>query len=167
MAVSLTEFCKQLTDTDLVAEHDLARCLQKCESAGSDEERVKLLAKVLVKEKLLTLFQVQQVYAGKAQTLFLGSYVIEDKLGEGGMGMVFRARHQHMDRHVAIKVLSPKLTKNADLLKRFRREVKALAALSHGNIVIAYDAGEARGIHFLAMQYVAGTDLSSLVKSRG
>ncbi|MCA9082899.1 MAG: DUF1080 domain-containing protein, partial [Planctomycetaceae bacterium] len=167
MALSLTEFCKQLTDTDLVAEDDLARCQQKCESAGSDEERVKLLAKVLVKEKLLTLFQVQQVYAGKVQTLFLGSYVIEDKLGEGGMGMVFKARHQHMDRHVAIKVLSPKLTKNADLLKRFRREVKALAALSHGNIVIAYDAGEARGIHFLAMQYVEGTDLSSLVKSRG
>jgi serine/threonine protein kinase len=165
--LTLKQFCAQLTDHDLIGQQDLSRLLQQCESAGSDDECLKLLAKLLIRESPLTLFQMQQVYAGKTASLFLKSYIIEGKLGDGGKGMVLKARHRHMDRHVAIKVLSPKLTKNADLLKRFRREMKALAALDHPNIVSAYDAGEARGIHFLVMQYVDGQDLSSLVKRSG
>jgi serine/threonine protein kinase len=72
-----------------------------------------------------------------------------------------------MDRVVALKVLSPTVTKTPEAVRRFQREVKAAAKLEHQNVVTAYDADEAGGTHFLVMQYVDGADLSSLVRSKG
>ncbi len=97
----------------------------------------------------------------------MGNYVILDRLGTGGMGQVFKARHRKMDRIVAIKMLPPDTLRSADALKRFLREVKAVARLSHPNIVTAYDADEAKGVHFLVMEYVEGENLSALVKRNG
>jgi tRNA A-37 threonylcarbamoyl transferase component Bud32 len=83
------------------------------------------------------------------------------------MGLVLKAEHRRMERLVALKVLSPKVTKSPEALRRFQREVKAAARLEHPNIVTAHDADEANGTHFLVMQYIDGTDLSSLVKKSG
>ena len=99
--------------------------------------------------------------------LVLGAYKIIRKLGQGGMGMVFLAEHQRMKRLVALKVLPPQLTRQPAAIQRFQREVHALARLSHPNIVTAFDADEARGLHLLVMEYVDGTDLSVLVKKQG
>ena len=107
------------------------------------------------------------VYKGKTKGLLLGNYKILDKLGQGGMGMVLKAEHQRMGRLVALKVLSPTVTKNADAVLRFQREVRAAAKLEHSNIVTAYDADEASGTHFLVMQFVDGRDLSQVVKQKG
>ena len=96
-----------------------------------------------------------------------GSYTIENKIGEGGMGHVYHARHVTMDRDVALKVLTPKLMDSPDAVARFHREIKAAAKLQHPNIVTAFDAGEQDGLHFLVMEYVEGRDLSSYVKSKG
>jgi serine/threonine protein kinase len=82
------------------------------------------------------------------------------------MGQVFKARHQHMDRFAAIKLLPTSLTKDEAAVKRFQREVKAAAKLSHPNIVQTYDAGVQRGVWYLVMEYVDGQDLSALVKQR-
>lgn len=100
-------------------------------------------------------------------SLVLGNYAVLEKIGEGGMGTVFKARHQRMERIVALKILSKILTNEPDAIQRFKREVIAAARLVHPNIVTAYDADESKGIHFLVMEYVDGEDLSSLVKQTG
>jgi len=162
MAMSLDSFAAQLSRHGILAESDVTTL--RSEHAPADAEQ---FARILVKQKKLTAYQAQQVYAGKAKTLVLGNYLILDKLGQGGMGMVLKARHRRMDRLVALKVLSPTVVKTPDLLARFQREVKAAARLEHQNIVIAFDADEANGTHFFVMQYVEGTDLSVLVKTAG
>ncbi len=96
-----------------------------------------------------------------------GEYTVLDRLGAGGMGEVFKARHRRMNRIVAIKVLASAAMRSPDAVKRFQREVEAAARLSHPNIVTAYDAGEQDGVHYLVMEYVAGRDLSSLLRERG
>ncbi|HPP51706.1 MAG TPA: protein kinase, partial [Thermoguttaceae bacterium] len=90
-----------------------------------------------------------------------------DKIGQGGMGMVLKARHRRMDRLVAIKTLRPQAMQDPKAVERFYREVKAAARLNHPNIVTAYDAGEHQGIHYLVMEYVDGQDLARLVKQHG
>lgn len=97
----------------------------------------------------------------------LGNYILEDRIGQGGMGEVFKARHRRMDRVVAIKVLSANLTRNEEAISRFHREVKAVAQLNHPHVVTAYDADEADGIHFLVMEYIEGASLMSLVATSG
>lgn len=124
-------------------------------------------ATLLVAREKLTPYQVDELFAGRGASLALGDYVILDRVGAGGMGQVFKAEHKHMGRLVAIKLLPPALTKDEGAIKRFQREVRAAARLSHPNIVQAYDAGVVRGAHFLAMEYVDGRDLSELVKRRG
>jgi len=96
-----------------------------------------------------------------------GRYRILGRCGSGGMGVVYRAEHRLMGREVALKVIRPHLLRRTDAIDRFRREVRAAALLSHPNIVSAYDAEEADGFHFLVMEYVAGSDLASVVAERG
>src|SRR5690606_13492072 len=89
------------------------------------------------------------------------------KLGEGGMGAVYKARHTKLDKIVAIKVLPAERMKDKGAVARFEREMRAVGKLEHPNIVRAMDAGEAGGMHYLVMEYVQGVDLSQLVKQRG
>ena len=90
-----------------------------------------------------------------------------DRLGEGGMGVVYKAEHRMMGRVVALKVLAPHLTANSEAVARFLQEVAAAGKLSHPNIVISHDAGEASGQHFLVMEFVEGISLDRLVSRRG
>ena len=124
-------------------------------------------AKALVKQATLTKYQAEQILSGKANSLVLGNYVILEKIGQGGMGQVLKAKHRRMDRTVALKILSPNVTKTPEAVQRFQREVRAAAKLEHPNIVTAYDADEANGTHFFVMQYVDGRDLSGFIRSQG
>ncbi|QDU28866.1 Serine/threonine-protein kinase PknB [Anatilimnocola aggregata] len=103
----------------------------------------------------------------KGETRVLGNYTVLEKLGQGGMGAVYKAEHQRMERIVALKVLSPAITKTPEVVRRFQQEVKAAAKLTHPNIAHAYDADVADGTHFLVMEYVDGRDLASLVNEVG
>lgn len=163
MAVSLEQFVKQLEESGLVVSDELKDLLPPLANPTDAEA----LTRELVRQKKLTKYQVEQISRGKGKSLVLGNYVILDKLGQGGMGMVLKARHTRMDRVVALKVMSSAAMKSPDAVQRFHREVKAAAKLEHPNIVTAYDADEAQGTHFLVMQYVEGTDLSALVKMKG
>ncbi|MGE3806302.1 MAG: serine/threonine-protein kinase [Gemmataceae bacterium] len=125
------------------------------------------LARELVKRGYLTAFQVNQVSQGRVKDLLVGQYLIMERLGEGGMGQVYKARHQAMGRVVALKVMRPERLANQDSINRFRREIRAAAQLSHPNVVLAYDADEVNGQHYFAMEFVEGIDLSRLVKARG
>lgn len=160
-AVTVEHFKRQMIASGLVPDGVLS---QHISSEISDAEQ---LSRLLVKQKLLTPYQARQLLAGKGTTLVLGNYVVLEKLGQGGMGMVLKARHRRMDRIVALKILSTNVTKNATAAKRFQREVKAAARLEHPNIVSALDADEVNGTPFLVMQFVEGTDLSALVKKNG
>ena len=97
----------------------------------------------------------------------LNGYQILGELGRGGMGVVYKALHQRMNRTVAVKVIEQSHLANPDAIHRFYREVQAAAQLSHPNIVLAYDAGEYDGSNYFVMEYVEGLDLGSLIKQRG
>src|SRR5690348_12878598 len=89
----------------------------------------------------------------------LGPYEIVSPLGAGGMGEVYRARDQRLERDVAIKVLPDHLAQDAEALTRFEREAKAVAALSHPNILAIHDFGKEQGISFAVMELLEGETL--------
>lgn len=97
----------------------------------------------------------------------LGIYQIEEKLGTGGMGAVYRAWHTKLHRTVAIKVLRSSRLSDPDAVSRFEREMKAIGGLDHPNVVRATDADEDHGTHYLVMEHVEGIDLSLLQKRIG
>lgn len=99
--------------------------------------------------------------------LLAGRYRILEKLGEGGMGAVYKAHDERLDRDVAVKVLPPHSLHDADALARFQRESRALAKLSHPNIIQAYDNGDDNGRHFLVMEYVEGFSLAAILQQQG
>jgi serine/threonine protein kinase len=127
----------------------------------------KEMARALVARDWLTPFQVNQIFLGKYAGLVLGSYLLLERLGEGGMGTVFKARHRTMDRIVAVKVIRKERLNHPEAVGRFRREIKVAAQLNHPNIVKAFDADEVGGTHLLVMEYVEGTDLAKLLKQQG
>ena len=97
----------------------------------------------------------------------LGEYELLAKLGQGGMGTVYKARQTKLDKLVALKVLPEHKMQDARAVARFEREMRAVGRLRHPNIVEAYDARDVEGTYFLAMEYVEGLDLSELVRRRG
>ena len=101
----------------------------------------------------------------------LGEYIILDRLGAGGMGHVYRAKHRTMDREVAIKILPKRLSSDPFSVERFYAEVRAQGRLMHPNIVTAFDAGCHRtrnhSIHYLVMELIQGESLSQRIASHG
>jgi serine/threonine protein kinase/formylglycine-generating enzyme required for sulfatase activity len=97
----------------------------------------------------------------------IGEYRLEQPLGAGGMGTVWRAVHTRLDKPVAIKLLSRRLMAQPNAVTRFAREMKAVGRLTHPHIVEALDAGEWDGIPYLVMEHIVGIDLSQLVHGRG
>ncbi|MGI8977760.1 MAG: protein kinase domain-containing protein [Pirellulaceae bacterium] len=166
MLLSADQFAKAVITAGLSSADEI-KTLWNGLPAGQRPKDGETFAQVLIQREKLTQFQAKEILTGGATPLVLGDYILLAKIGAGGMGQVFKARHRRMDRLVAIKLLPSSMTKDEAAIKRFEREVKAAARLSHPNIVVAYDAGRAKGQNYLAMEYVEGTDLSSHVKRRG
>lgn len=97
----------------------------------------------------------------------IGQYRLLNVIGKGGMGIVYKARHERLDMTVAIKILAEHLTHDPQAVARFEREMKAVGTLYHPNIVRATDAGTDHGRHYLVMEYIEGRDLSQIVRSHG
>jgi serine/threonine protein kinase len=125
------------------------------------------LAGELIRRSWLTPYQVNQILQGRADGLLLESYVLLERLGEGGMGQVFKARNWKLDRPVALKLIRKERLNNPEVIRRFQREVRACAQLNHPNVVHAYDCGQCGDRHFYVMEYVEGTNLAQLVRRDG
>src|SRR3954453_9595693 len=96
-----------------------------------------------------------------------GGCLIEELIGRGGMGVVYRARQLELNRAVAIKLIAPERTGEATARERFLREAHAAAAVEHPNVLPVYRAGIEDGQAYLVMRYVAGEDLRTLVRANG
>jgi len=166
MSITFDEFIESVTASGLMDAEEVQSFLDLLPLEGRPKTAEEL-ARELHRAGKLTKFQAQAIYQRKTRGLVVGNYVVLDKLGKGGMGAVYKAQHKRMKRVVALKMLPSSATKSADAVKRFQREVEAAAKLSHPNIVTAYDADEAKGVHFLVMEHVDGQDLYALVKDIG
>lgn len=164
-APTIEVFVGRLVSTRLMTalEVETFRCALPADKQGDAQT----LARELVQKGKLTRYQATALYQGKEKGLVFGDYIVLDRIGAGGMGQVLKARHQRMDRIVALKVLPAAFSKNPDHVKRFEREAKAAARLNHPHIVTAYDAGQQSETHYLVMEFVDGSDLATLVKNSG
>jgi len=125
------------------------------------------VAKELLKQGWVTPYQVNQLLQGRGAELVLGDYLLLERLGEGGMGQVFKARHRLMDRTVAIKVIRKELLAHPGAVERFQREIRLIAQLDHPHLVRAHDAARVGDTLYLVTEYLEGTDLHRLVQKSG
>lgn len=142
---------------------EIRKSMAGADSAGEIDD--KAIAAKLMEQGILSEYQADQLNAGRTK-LNLGPYIITDWIGQGGMGQVFKAVHEMMGRECAVKVL-PLSKSTEESIANFRREIRMQAKLDHPNLVRAYDAGEDGNVHYLVVEYVPGTDLRRLVRSKG
>jgi serine/threonine protein kinase len=121
----------------------------------------------LLLEAGLTRFQTKIAIAGHASRLAFGPYILLEKIGEGGMGVVYKARHARLGRVDAVKVLRTDKVKSRTVAKRFLREIQFTSSLEHPHVVRAHDAGVVGQQLYLATEYIEGTDLATVVQTRG
>ena len=96
-----------------------------------------------------------------------GRYRIEQRLGIGGMGAVFKARDLELDRDVALKMIRPELEADPEVLARFKQEIILAREITHRNVVRIFDLGQAEGFKFISMEFIAGKDLTGIIRERG
>jgi len=166
MLESLDQFGRKLSDSGLLSKQQLD---DFCDSLPGEQRPSKPdeLGRTLVERNLITEFQLTEVASEDPEPLVIGDYVIQEKIGEGGMGTVFKAQHRLMKRTVAVKKMTAAIGEDDSALKRFEREVEISASLNHINVVAALDAREKNGTHYLIMEYVPGQALSQIVQDRG
>ncbi len=166
MSISIKELLKNLTESDLLSDKEI-RSIHESIGSRPDVKSAESFARELVRQDHLTKLQAAAVLKGKTKNLVFGEYVVLEKVGSGGMGQVFKARHRPTGKLVAVKVLSADAVKNRRLIERFKKEARAVARLKHPNIVRAYEAGKINRIRYLVMEYVEGENMLVRVKRKG
>jgi serine/threonine protein kinase len=156
--LSREEFLQNLADSGLLSRDEIDHLLPAMQGD---------VALSLIAAGKLTHYQAELIRERKFTELRIGNYEVLQRLGAGGMGTVFKARHRRMKRIVALKVLSASASGDDTFLQRFQREVEVISRLTHPNIVMAFDADEAEAGHFLVMEFVNGQDLASEARERG
>ena len=165
--LSINEFLQTLSQSGLLPPQDLVAVREQPVANPETGSTTADLINWLIQQEKLTAYQAELLCRGRAGGLVLGNYIILDKLGQGGMGTVFKARHRRMNRIVALKVLPSSLSSIPEAIARFAREVEAAAKLQHSHIAAAYDADESEGVHFLVMEHVDGPNLAAYVREKG
>lgn len=162
--VGIREFIDRVSSNELLNETQTKERLD--ESYVQQFADAEDLSNALVADNVLTRYQSDALLGYELGPLRLDRYLIIEAIGAGGMGVIYRALHQSMNRYVAIKTL-PAQSFSTDRMARFKREMQAAAKLDHPNIVTAYDAHEANGIHFLVMELIEGDDLAKIIRAQG
>jgi serine/threonine protein kinase len=132
--------------------------------SGDYPNDARALGDRLIRERLLTEYQVRRLLANKPNGMVLGRYVIQDRIGSGSMGRVYKAQHQLMGRIVALKIIAPEIVSNERAVSRFYREMRLVGRLDHPNVVRAYDADSSANVLYIVMEYVEGQSLAQMLK---
>lgn len=127
----------------------------------------RLFGKTLIQKGWLSVYQVNQLLTGNGKELAIGPYLVLDKLGQGGLSQVLKARHRETDSLVAIKMIKPEVFASPEGRTQFLQEVEAMARLDHPNVVQFCDADQHEDTFYFAMEYVEGTDLGKVVRLCG
>lgn len=158
-------FLKQLVESNLLNSHEHATIAARLDS-GEIQPSPRAVANELIRRRTLTRWQAEQSLAGMRK-FDLGRFRLLELVGRGAYGVVFRARDPIHDRIVAIKVLSPTLTENAEAVARFEREIRTTITLQHKNVVTAFESGTMENRHYLVMEFVQGVDLERWMEDNG
>jgi hypothetical protein len=167
--VSLTRFLNYLEKSRLFDAAQVAAIRQSIDKASLTGAAIdtQTVADQMVDDNLLSPFQARALIRGRWKGLMLGDYVVLEKIGQGGMGQVYRGRRRGSDEDVCLKVLHSSTRESQKHLDRFRNEARAISSLQHPNIVAAHHADESDGIPYLAMELIRGSDLARYVKHHG
>jgi len=159
-----SDFFSALVESELLSAHQFA----KADAAVPESvDAARDAADRLVSAKLLTRFQAERLLAGRSDGFHLGQHVIQEQVGKGSVGRVYRATHRAMNRTVAIKIFSADVTRTDAARQTFQREVRAAARLNHSNIVTAFDANQVGDRSYLVLEFVNGPTLEAVVRERG
>lgn len=157
-------FLEVLQDTRLLS---CARYVQLVEELIPACDDWSIIGRELIYRQWLTPFQVKRLLQGRGNELVLGSYVLQEPLGEGGMGRVYRSLNWKLGTLAAVKVIRRNRAGDPSAVKRFLREVQAMGAIRHPNVVYALDADLENGRLYCVTEYVPCMDLANLLKERG
>ncbi|MEQ8787124.1 MAG: protein kinase [Pirellulaceae bacterium] len=152
----LLKQCELLNDEQFAEARELA----------ADSESPKDIARLLIKQGLLTSWQASMLVNGKSN-MHLGKYRLLEQLSSSEMGHVFHAEHSQMGRPVALRVLSKLQTKDPQAIKRFLAEARQIAALDHRNLIHVYDVDSEGERYYLVSEYVEGEDLQKRIDRQG
>ncbi|HEY1860489.1 MAG TPA: serine/threonine-protein kinase, partial [Gemmataceae bacterium] len=125
------------------------------------------LAEELIDRGWLTLYQVNRLSQERGQELRFGQYLVLDRISKGPIGPMFRAKHQHMKRVVAIQVIHEDWLNHPDAVARFHEDIRAASRLKHPNIVHVYDVGQIGRAHYFVLEHVEGLDLDRMTRQLG
>ncbi len=153
--VSPETLVRLLLQKDFATRQELEHCLRVYRDRQERGEQVDF-ASLLVQEQVVTPRQMERILRQATGGNRIPGYQLLEKIGQGSMGVVYKARQLSMNRYVAIKILNAKYSRNREFIERFYREAHLAAQLSSGNIVQAIDVGEVDGIHYFVMEYVDG-----------
>lgn len=165
MPLTVEQFITRLSSSKLMGAAEIQQFLESQGETGQTSD-VHDLARRLVQQEILTMFQANALITGKTQKLVLGGYILVDRIGCGAMGEVFRAYHRETQQRAALKVLPSKAMTSQETVQRFHREMTIAAKLTHANIVACLGSGEDEGTHYIALEYVDGADLSKVIKAQ-
>ena len=154
-------FLRRACAGDQALEREVRSLLISQQQAGSflDGVAITVAARAMVSQQDSEAMESMDRLTGRT----ISHYQIIEKLGEGGMGVVYKARDTHLDRFVAIKVLPPEKVADAERKRRFVQEAKSASALNHPNIITIHDIASDNGLDFIAMEYVPGKALNQLI----
>lgn len=168
------ELLVDLLDSSLVLVEEWEKLEQAARREVLAATNQSSFVEAMVKHGLINAYQASRIEAGTTFGLILGNYRVLERIGAGGMGVVFKAEQIRLRRQVAIKVMPLDRDAPANLLLRFYSEVRTIAQLVHPNIVAAIDAGEVANpdpdgptLHYFVMEYVSGQDLEQFILDRG
>lgn len=161
------EIGRLVVDRHLATTEEVEACLQaqaEAEKAG----QAKTLRDLLVERRCVTRSQLDRLLGAQppeaVEIRQIPGYKLLDRIGQGAMGVVLKARQLSVDRLVAIKVLSPRLSEKTEFVERMMREARAAAKLNHPNIIQAIDAASAGKYHYFVMEYVEGRSVQSYLR---
>jgi serine/threonine protein kinase len=163
-----SRFWKAALQSGLIDAQGLSACWEAIPPEKRAPDQIdRRLARQAVQSGLLTLWQAQQLMAGRSTGFKIDRYILLEMIGQGGMGRVYLARDSRLNRRVALKILSPERVNNPRAIARFQREARVGAQLQHENLVRIYDEGESNGKCYLVMEYIDGKTIGALIAENG